>query len=266
MAAALVNSPEREKYDLSSLQWIGIGGAASSPTLMREVKEKLGCDCFSGYGLTETSPVLATSRQRPGVKWEEEERYARQAMTGYAIPSAEIRFVDPDEVDVPPDGVTIGEIIARSDGVMEGYWNQPETTAEVLRGEWFHTGDMATIDEEGYVLIVDRKNDIIISGGENISSLDVEKTLLAHPSVYDVAVIPVPDEKWGEVPTALVVLKPAAEATEPELLEFCRSRLAHYKCPRSVEFIAGLPKNATGKTLKRELRKGYWRHHEHVAP
>jgi fatty-acyl-CoA synthase len=258
MALGLVHSPQRHEYDLSSLKWAVIGGSASSPTLVREVKEKLGCDCFSGYGLTETAPVLAFSRQRPAEPWKGEEHYERQAMTGYAIPGVEMRVVDPSDADVPRDGHTIGEIIARGDGVMEGYWQQDETSAEALRGGWLHTGDMATVDAHGYYLIVDRKKDIIISGGENISSLELEKMLMSHPSVYDSAVIPVPDEKWGEVPKAFVVLKPGEEATEPELLEFCRAHMAHYKAPRSVEFVSALPKNATGKTLKRELRKKHW--------
>jgi fatty-acyl-CoA synthase len=258
MALGMVHSPQRHEYDLSSLKWAVIGGSASSPTLVREVKQKLGCDCFSGYGLTETAPVLAFSRQRPTESWKGEEHYERQAMTGYAIPGVEMRVVDPSDADVPRDGHTIGEIIARGDGVMEGYWGQEEITADALRGGWLHTGDMATVDAHGYYLIVDRKKDIIISGGENISSLELEKMLMSHPSVYDSAVIPVPDEKWGEVPKAFVVLKPGEEATEPELLEFCRAHMAHYKAPRSVEFVAALPKNATGKTLKRELRKKHW--------
>jgi fatty-acyl-CoA synthase len=258
MALGMVHSPQRHEYDLSSLKWAVIGGSASSPTLVREVKEKLGCDCFSGYGLTETAPVLAFSRQRPNESWNGEEHYERQAMTGYAIPGVEMRVVDPSDADVPCDGHTIGEIIARGDGVMEGYWEQEETSADALRGGWLHTGDMATLDAHGYILIVDRKKDIIISGGENISSLELEKMLMSHPSVYDSAVIPVPDEKWGEVPKAFVVLKPGEGATEPELLEFCRAHMAHYKAPRSVEFVPALPKNATGKTLKRELRKKHW--------
>ncbi len=266
MATALVNSPERQKYDLSSLEWISIGGAASSPTLVREVEEKLGCTCFSGYGLTETAPVLTISTVKPGLHWEGEQRYAGQAMTGFAIPGVEIRVVDANDKDVPRDAKSIGEIITRGDGVMEGYWQQPEATAEALRGGWFHTGDMATINEDGYILIVDRQKDIIVSGGENISSLELEKTLLAHPAVYEVAVIPVPDEKWGEVPKALVVLKPGATATETELLEFCRSRLAHYKAPKSVEFLESLPKTGTGKILKRNLRKKYWAGQETIRP
>jgi len=186
-----------------------------------------------------------------------EERYVLQAMTGYAYPGCEVRVVDAAEKDVPHDGVTMGEIIARSDGVMAGYWQQPEATTEALRGGWFHTGDMAVIAENGYILIVDRKKDIIVSGGENISSLDVEKTLLAHPGVYEAAVIPVRDQKWGEVPKAVVVAKPGSKLSEAELIGFCRSRLAHYKCPQSIEFCESLPKTATGKVLKRDLRKKY---------
>lgn len=266
MATALVNSPERQKYDLSSLRRITIGGAASSPTLIREVEETFGCSCFSGYGLTETAPVLSLSPKKPGLAWEGEQRFAGQAMSGYAIPGVELRVVDPNDNDVPRDGKTVGEIVARGDGVMKGYWQQPDASADALRGGWFHTGDMATLNEDGYLLIIDRKKDIIVSGGENISSLEVEKTLLAHPAVLEVAVIPVPDETWGEVPKALIVLKPNANATEMQLIDFCRSHLAHYKCPRSAEFFESLPKTGTGKILKKELRKKYWQGQETIRP
>ena len=266
MATALVNCSERKKYDLSSLERITIGGAASSPTLIREVEQNLGCTCFAGYGLTETSPVLTISPLKPGELGEGEQRSAIQAMTGYAIPGVELRIVDAKGDDVPHDGKSVGEIVARSDGVMLGYWNQPEATAEALRGGWFHTGDLATMNAEGYLLILDRSKDIIVSGGENISSLEIEKAFLAHPAVLEVAVIPVPDEKWGEVPKALVVLKPEAHAAEAELLEFCRSQLAHYKCPRSVDFLASLPRTGTGKILKRDLRKKYWQDQETICP
>ena len=266
MATALVNCPDRPKYDLSSLERITVGGAASSPTLVREVEEKLGCICFSGYGLTETSPVLTTAQPKPGVEWAAGERHINQALTGYPIPGVEIRVVDADGKDVPHDGQAIGEVIARSDGVMQGYWQQPEATAQALRGGWFHTGDMAVMNQDGYILVVDRAKDIIVSGGENISSLELEKTLAAHPGVYEAAVIPVPDPRWGEVPKALVVLKPAAAATEQELLEFCRSKIAHYKCPRSVEFLDALPKTGTGKILKKDLRKKYWAGQETIRP
>jgi fatty-acyl-CoA synthase len=266
MATALVNCPDRPNHDLSSLRIITIGGAASSPTLVREVEEKLGVSCRSGYGLTETSPTLTVSRMKPGLHWEGEQKYIGQAMTGFAMAGVELRVVDSNDNDVPHDGVSIGEIVTRSDVVMEGYWGQPQATAEAMRGGWFHTGDMATINEDGYLLIVDRKKEIIVSGGENISSLEVEKALLAHPSVYEVAVVAVPDDKWGEVPKALVVLKPGAQLTETELIEFCRPRIAHYKCPRSVEFFATLPKTGTGKILKRELRKKYWGGQDTIRP
>ena len=266
MAIALINCPELPKYDLSSLKWVSLGGAASSPSLIREAETKLGCTCYSGYGLTETAPVLTTAWMKPGLQLEGERRFASQAMTGYAIPGVELRVVDANDHDVPRDGQAVGEIIARSDGVMKGYWKQPEATAEVMRGGWFHTGDMATWNDDGYVLIVDRKKDIIVSGGENISSLEVERALYAHPALLEVAVIPVPDEQWGEVPKALVVLRAGQQATEAELIEFCRSRLTHYKCPRSVEFLDSLPKTGTGKILKRELRKKYWQGQETIRP
>jgi fatty-acyl-CoA synthase len=143
--------------------------------------------------------------------------------------------------------------------VMKGYWNQPEATAEVFRGGWFHTGDMATLNQDGYVQIVDRKKDIIISGGENISSLEVERVILAHPAILEAAVIPVADQKWGEVPKALVVLRAGASVSESQLIEFCRSQLAHYKCPHSIEVVDNLPKTGTGKVLKKDLRKQYER-------
>ena len=257
MVTALVNSPVRAKHDLSSLQVIIIGGAASSPTLVKEVEEKLGCTCISGYGLTETCPTLAKSPMKSDLSFEAEPRYARQAMAGFAIPGVELRVAGPDGNDVPHDGTTLGEIVARGDAVMEGYWRQPEATAAAMEGGWFHTGDVAVVDRYNYVQIVDRKKEIIVSGGENISSLEVEKALVAHPDVYEAVVIPVPNNKWGEVPKALVVLKPGSQASEEDVLEFCRSRLAHFKCPRSVEFLESLPKTGSGKVLKRELRKKY---------
>jgi fatty-acyl-CoA synthase len=266
MATALVNCPERKNYDLSSLTRIVIGGAASSPTLIREVEETFHCECFSGYGLTETSPALSLSPMKTGMDWEGEQRYAGQAMTGYPVPGVEMRVVDANDNDVPNDGQSIGEIVCRGDGVMKGYWRQPEATAEALRGGWFHTGDMATLNKDGYFLVVDRKKDIIVSGGENISSLELEKAILAHPAVLEAGVIPVPDAKWGEVPKALVVLKPNATATESELIDFCRSRLSHYKCPRSVEFVDNLPKTGTGKILKKDIRKKYWHGQDTLRP
>lgn len=257
MATMLVNHPRLKDFDLRSLVRIVIGGAASSPTLIREVEQAFQCTCFSGYGLTETSPALSYSSMKPELGWTEEQRYAGQAMTGYPFPGVELRIAGPNDEWLPEDGQAVGELVARGDGIMKGYWNQPELSAEVLRSGWLRTGDMATIDENGYVLIVDRKKDIIVSGGENISSLEVEKAMLAHPAILEIAVIPVADQRWGEVPKALIVLKPGATATEAELIDFSRSCLTHYKCPKSVRFVESLPKTGTGKVLKKNLRIQY---------
>jgi fatty-acyl-CoA synthase len=257
MANALVNCPDRANYDLSTLRCVMIGGAASAPTLVRDVEEKLGGACISGYGLTETSPVLTVSSVKKGVPCDDESRHHRRARTGYAIPGVEIRVVDADGRDVPRDGETVGEVVARGDVIMDGYWKRPKDSETAMQGGWFHTGDLATIDGDHYVMIVDRKKDIIISGGENISSLEVEKVLVAHPAVYEAVVIPFPDEKWGEAPKGLVVRKPGTDVTAAELMEFCRSRLTHFKCPQSVDFLDSFPKTGTGKILKRELRKLY---------
>ena len=257
MATVLVNHPKRGNYDLRSLRRIVIGGAASSPNLIREVEEAFDCTCFSGYGLTETSPALSCASVKPELGWTDQDRYIKQAMTGYAFPGVELHIAGPNDEWLPEDGKAIGELIARGDGVMKGYWKQPELTAEALRGGWLRTGDMATIDENGYVLVVDRKKDIIVSGGENISSLEVEKAMLAHPAILEIAVIPVSDDRWGEIPKALVVLKQGAAVTETELIDFSRSCLTHYKCPKTVHFVDSLPKTGTGKVLKKNLRAQY---------
>ncbi|MFZ0200425.1 MAG: AMP-binding protein, partial [Candidatus Sulfotelmatobacter sp.] len=264
MVRALLNFPARENYDLNSLQILIIGGAASSPALVKEVENKLGCICISGYGLTETCPTLSKSPMKSDVPFDGL-RHLRQAMTGFAIPGVELRVVDASGEDVPHDGSALGEIVVRGDGVMEGYWGQSEATSAAMEGGWFHTGDVARVDRYNYIQIVDRKKEIIVSGGENISSLEVEKALFAHPDVNEAAVIAVPDDKWGEVPKALVVLKPGCQVTEDEILEFCRSVLSHFKCPRSVEFLESLPKTGTGKVLKRELRKKYWSAEKNVV-
>jgi fatty-acyl-CoA synthase len=259
MATALVHSPALPRCNRASVEWVMIGGAASSPELIRQIEEKLGCRAYAGYGLTETSPVLSISFLTDSFQdAAPEEKWRRQAMTGRAIIGVELRVVDEGGNDVSRDGQAIGEIIARGDGVMDGYWKQPEETSATLRDGWLYTGDMAVWDEEGYVLIVDRKKEIIVSGGENISSLEIERALCAHPSVYECAVIAVPDETWGEVPKALVVLQSSASVTETDLREFLRERIAKFKVPKSVEFLDALPKGGTGKILKKELREKYW--------
>jgi fatty-acyl-CoA synthase len=260
MANALVNSPDLARYDVSSLRRVFIGGAASSPALIEKVEKAFGCRCFSGYGLTETCPVLAAAIPKAGLTpASEEERYRRQAMTGFPIIGNEVRVVDAAMNDVPRDGKTIGEIVTRGDHVMEGYYNDPVQTAEAMAGGWLHTGDMAVWDRDGYIQIVDRKKEIIISGGENISSLEIESAIASHPAVFECAVVAAPDETWGETPAAFVVLKPGQELTAEELLRHLSGRLARFKLPRRIEFLdEPLPKSGTGKIRKRELKEKLW--------
>jgi len=190
--------------------------------------------------------------------WPEEKRLRVQTKTGYPMIGVDLRVVDDEGRDVEPDSGEVGEVIARSNVVMSGYWRQPDATAAVIVDGWFHTGDMAMIDGEGYIEVCDRKKDLIISGGENISSIEVEGFLYKHHAVLEAAVVAAPDERWGEVPYAIVVLKPGAQASQEELIEFCRANLAHYKCPKRVDFIEALPRTATGKIQKNLLRERYW--------
>src|SRR5215510_11714683 len=263
MANALINHPSLGEYDLSSLDYIAIGGAASPIDLIRQVEQKLGCRAYGGYGLTETVPVLTQSFIKDHVKDEpDEDRWKRQAMAGFPMPGVEIDIFDPDDKPLPHDGISVGQVVVRADNVMAGYWKLPEETENVMRSGWFHTGDMATVDEHGYFLIVDRKKDIIISGGENIASIEVEKAVYSHPGVFECAVVAVPDDRWGEVPKALVVVKPGESLSEQEIIDHCRTKLPGFKVPKSVEFFEALPKGGTGKILKKELREKYWAGYE----
>ena len=258
MANALLNTPGLERFDLASLRRIVVGGSPGAPALFQRLEERLGCLCHTGYGLSETTPILTMAVPQAHRPETGEARYRRLATTGQEVPGVELRVVDEQGRDVPQDEKTIGEIVVRGDAVMAGYWNQPEETARVIRDGWFHTGDMAVWDAERYVLIVDRKKDIIISGGENISSIEIENVLFTHPAVLESVVVSVPDEQWGEVPKAVVVIREGAAASEDEILAYCRERLARFKAPRSVDFVPALPKGGTGKILKREVRERYW--------
>jgi len=257
---AVLNSRERSRFDLTSLRQLIIGGSPASPDLVRALESELGAQAIVGYGLTETSPIITLAQPRSVLTNAEpaDRRPERQSMTGWAIPGVRIRVVDGNGADVPPDGRQIGEIVVRGNTVMDGYYLDPEATASTIRDGWLHTGDMATIDEAGYLLIKDRSKDIIISAGENISSVEIEVALGAHPTVLECAVVAAPDEKRGEVPVAIVVLKPDAVATAKELRAFCRERLAAHKVPREIQFRDSLPKGGTGKILKAELREPFW--------
>ncbi|MCL8208573.1 MAG: long-chain-fatty-acid--CoA ligase [Actinomycetia bacterium] len=237
---------------------------APPPAAIIEQMERLGFQVLHVYGLTEVSPFITVSEWVPEERrWTAERRAVRAARQGIAqLLAGEIRVVHPDGTDVREDGQDLGEIICRGNVVMKGYFKQPEETAKVIRDGWFYTGDLAVVHPDHYIEIRDRAKDVIISGGENISSVEVESVLYRHPAVAEAAVIGVPHEKWGETPKALVVLKPGASATADEIIAFCREHLAHFKAPTSVEFLPELPRTASGKIQKFLLREPYWRGHE----
>jgi fatty-acyl-CoA synthase len=222
-------------------------GAPPPSRTIQRIEEELGWEFLQIYGLTETSPLLTVNRRRS----EEDALPAEEAARRLA------------RAGMPAIGVTIkisdqGEVLARSNVVLEGYWEQPDATADALEDGWFHTGDGGVMDDEGYLTISDRRKDVIITGGENVSSIEVEDCLFSHPAVSEVAVIGVPSEKWGETIKALVVLSEGSSATEEELIKHCKSRLAGYKAPTSVEFRPEIPRTATGKVQKFKLREQYW--------
>jgi fatty-acyl-CoA synthase len=260
MANALLNAPDLGQYDFSSLKQIHIGGAAASPELVDRMERAFHCPVMGGYGLTETAPVATSARDKSTVQYKDDlDRIHHRAMAGWPLPGCEIRVVDTEMHDVPRDMQSIGEVVIRGDNVMDGYYKDPQGTAAAMTGAWLHTGDMGVWDEENYIHIVDRKKDIIISGGENISSIEVEKAIFAHPVVFECAVVSAPDPKWGEIPVAFVVLKPGQKLTQDELLAFLQQRIAKFKMPRHIEFLEGqLPKTGTGKIMKRELREKFW--------
>ncbi|MEZ4288491.1 MAG: long-chain-fatty-acid--CoA ligase [Polyangiales bacterium] len=234
------------------------GGAPPSPTLL-EACERLGLRVSHLYGLTETyGPHTLCEMQTEWENYGVEARAKIMSRQGVAMRHAlYLRVVDDAMNDVPCDGVTMGEVVMRGNNVMRGYYNDPDATAHAFRGGWFHSGDVAVMHADGYIELRDRSKDIVVSGGENISTIEVEHAIVKHPAVQEVAVIGVPHEKWGEVPMAFVQLQPGAVATEDEIIAFVRDQLAHFKCPKSVSFVE-LPKTSTGKVQKFKLREPYW--------
>lgn len=246
MWVAISRSPELDRPDLKPPR-LSLCGGAPAPLPMLEFFTGRGWNFAEGFGLTETAPgcsVLDSGHLA-----------SKAGSIGQPLPHLRWRLVDDSDRTVPAGQV--GELIVRGPNVFVGYWGKPAETAEALRGGWFHTGDLGRADADGYVTLVDRKKDMIITGGENVYPVEVEQALYAHPAVDDVAVIGVPDATWGETVVAVVVRASGAELTEAELIAWVRGRLAHFKCPHRVEFVTELPRNATGKLLKRELRKTY---------
>jgi fatty-acyl-CoA synthase len=237
---------------------VATAGAPPAAATIERLEGEFGWEVTQVYGLTETAPFITVCEPRPEHgSMDLGERAVIKARQGVELlTSGELTVFDSDDNEVPWDGEAIGEIVVRGNVVMKGYYNDPEATERVMGGGWFHTGDAAVIHPDGYVEIRDRLKDVIISGGENISSVEVEGCLLRHPAVQEVAVVGLPHEKWGETPHAFVVLQENADASEEEIIAFARDRLAHFKAPRGVTFVDELPKTATGKIQKFVLRKG----------
>ncbi len=251
MIRMLLDHPDLAATDFTSVVGTSIGGAPVSPELLAEVEAAFGCTAICGYGMTEASPTLTRSLDKPG----EAPSTERRSTTGLPIIGVDARVLGADDVEVPWDGETVGEICARSNHVMEGYLDAPDATAEVLRDGWLRTGDLAVVRPDGYLVLVDRKKDLIISGGENIASPEVEHALTTHPAVREAAVVGRADDRWGEVPVAWVSLHPGTTVDEVELIDHVRSRLAHFKAPKVVTIVDELPKGGTGKIDKVALRE-----------
>ncbi|MCK9464080.1 MAG: long-chain-fatty-acid--CoA ligase [Proteobacteria bacterium] len=241
--------------DLSSLRTILSGGAPIAPELVRRIVERLGCDYVQTYGMTETSPYLTVSLLHPHLEaLPFEERLRIKARTGRPFGKVELAVVDDAGVPVPDDDRTVGEIRVRGPTVTPGYWNRPDATADAFAEGWLKTGDLAVVDAEGYVNIVDRRKDMILTGGENVYSTEVENALFEHPAVLEAAAFGLPDPTWGEIVAAGIVLAPGGRADATGIAEHCRARLAGYKVPRRVFFLDALPKTGSGKISKKELR------------
>ncbi len=254
----LANAPPEVRGEVPRGVRVATAGAPPAAATIERLEVDLGWDVTQMYGLTETSPFITVCEPLPEhAALSREERSTIKARQGVElITSGDLRVFDEQEREVPHDGATLGEIVVRGNAVMAGYYRDPQATGKAIRNGWFHTGDVAVVHPDGYVDIRDRIKDVIISGGENISSIEVEGVLLRHPAVQEAAVVGMPHEKWGEAPHAFVVLKPGASAGEDELREFARSKLAHFKVPQWVSFVDELPKTATGKIQKFVLRKG----------
>lgn len=242
-----------------SLRMLLTAGAPIAPEMVRRIVSEFHCDYTQFYGMTETSPFLTVSLVKSHLRNLPEEKLLEiKSKTGRPFMGVEVKVVREDGIEVEHNNQEVGEIVARGPVVFKGYWKQPEATAETLRGGWIHTGDLAVIDSEGYINIVDRQKDMIITGGENVYSTEVEYTLYEHPAVLECAVFGTPDPDWGELVTACIVIRAGYTPTESDMMLFVKERLAGYKTPRRVEFVPELPKTGSGKIFKKGLREQYW--------
>jgi fatty-acyl-CoA synthase len=255
---SLANAPASVRGEVPAGVHVVTAGAPPAAATIERMEGEFGWEVTQAYGLTETAPFITVCAPLPEHEpLTPSDRAVIKARQGVElITSGELRVVDTEGTEVPADGQTAGEIVVRGNVVMDGYYNDPEATERAMGDGWFHTGDAAVVHPDGYAEIRDRLKDVIISGGENISSVEVEGVLLRHPAVQEVAIVGLPDEKWGETPHAFVVLRDGATATDAEIISFARERLAHFKAPRGVSVVSELPKTATGKIQKYVLRKG----------
>jgi long-chain acyl-CoA synthetase len=252
----VLRSPDLPTANLDSLRLILYGSAPISPTLLAQATKQLGCAMEQSYGLTEISGGATFLSPEDHDRAATEPGLLRSC--GKPDPSSELRIVDPATLEPVPAGEP-GEVLIRSAQVMAGYWQRPEeTTYTLLPGGWLRTGDIGYLDDEDYLYLVDRAKDMIVSGGENIYPAEVERVLSAHPEVAEVAVVGIPSDRWGESPIAVVVREAGSALTERELIDWCRERLAHYKCPVAVRWMDALPRNASGKVLRRVIREPLW--------
>ena len=250
----ILDFPGLDSYDVSSIKYLSYAGAPMPADVMRRCIDKFGPIFQQGYGLTEAAPLVTMLMQEDQSRLEGPEELTRRiSSAGRESLVTEVRLVDEDDREVEIG--EIGEIAVRGKNIMKGYWKDPELTAHALRGGWLHTGDLARADEYGFLYIVDRKHDMIITGGENVYPFEVEKVLYEHPAVLEAAVVGIQDDKWGEKVVAAVALKQGAEASEDELITFVRSRIAGYKTPKEIVFMESIPKTAIGKILRREVRE-----------
>jgi acyl-CoA synthetase (AMP-forming)/AMP-acid ligase II len=263
MLNLLIHHPDFPNYAFPHLRVLLSGGAPIAPEVVRKIMQGFGCDYIQTYGMTETSPYLTLSILKEHLKrLPPEEQFQFKAKTGRAFIGISLKVVRENGEEVRPDNQEVGEIIVQGDTITKGYWKLPEETQKAIKNGWLSTGDLAVIDEEGYINIVDRKKDMILTGGENVYSTEVENVLYQFPPILEAAVFGIPDEKWGEAVHAAVVLKDGQQASEEQIIQFCKNNLASYKAPKSITFLDQLPRTGSGKLFKKGLRDLFWENYD----
>ncbi|MBW1815920.1 MAG: long-chain-fatty-acid--CoA ligase [Deltaproteobacteria bacterium] len=254
MVNAILAHPDFADYNASSVRRVLVGGAPPPTGMIERVEKAFGCVSSTAFGMTEACPLIAWPELSPYLDAETHDFRSKRTW-GFPLLGVEFRVVDPEGNDLPWDGESVGELLVRGDMVMKGYYRSPEETADALEGGWYHTGDLCAMGPDGSLYVKDRQKDIIISGGENISSLEVEAVLYSHPDILECAVIAKQDDKWGEIPLAFVAPKEGVKITPQQVIDFSREHLAHFKAPKEVKIIKEFPRGGTGKILKSVLRE-----------